>query len=92
MPVRPEAAWEETPGAVALRVAARGVPRAQVDVFASDCFVKVRSVPAPAPRPRPPPPRRAPRAPPAPPPLPPPPPAADPPRGPPSLCARGGRV
>ena len=60
MPVRPEAAWEETPGAVALRVAARGVPRAQVDVFASDCFVKVRSVPAPAPRPRPPPPRRPP--------------------------------
>ena len=58
--VRPEAAWEETPGAVALRVAARGVPRAQVDVFASDCFVKVRSVPAPAPRPRPPPPRRPP--------------------------------
>ena len=60
MPVRPEAAWEETPGAVALRVAGRGVPRAQVDVFASDCFVKVRSVPAPAPRPRPPPPRRPP--------------------------------
>ena len=58
--MRPEAAWEETPGAVALRVAARGVPRAQVDVFASDCFVKVRSVPAPAPRPRPPPPRRPP--------------------------------
>ena len=53
MPVRPEVAWEETPGAVALRVAAKGVPRAQVDVFASDCFVKARgpALPCPAPLP-----------------------------------------
>ena len=56
MPVRPEVAWEETPGAVALRVAAKGVPRAQVDVFASDCFVKARGPALPCPPPPPPPP------------------------------------
>ncbi|CAG9465534.1 unnamed protein product [Pedinophyceae sp. YPF-701] len=45
MPVSAQHTWEEEDGSLVVHVRVAGVPRSKIDVFASDCYIKVNAPP-----------------------------------------------